>query len=752
MKNNRFENNSNSFYYAGFFIILLLPLLILPPFFSPTDWGKTLVFRSIISIILFLFSLHFLNKRKELNLPEVKKNKTIWILTALFLFYFLATIFSVDVSFSLWGTPYRSGGFVNFAFYILFAILAFLLLKKQQWEKLLDLSIITGILVSALAIVQYFGMFSSILVAYDGRPPSTMGNPIILGIYLVIMFFIALPRAIADKNRGKKLFYFASCLLFLLVILLSGSRASYLGLLAAGLFFVLFYPKKIPAAKITIIVGLALVAALVFYVNTQTKFPAFLENSRIFKQLQQRLSIDLFLIDPRFSAWQITSSVIKEKPILGWGPENFAIGFDKYYDPSLPFISKDWGGWWDRPHNFVLDIAATAGIPALIVYLFLLGFIVWQMQKIKKSSPESSIAALGVQAAIIGYFVSNFFFFDTFATYLMIFFLVGYSMRLIENNKETQENYQIENIRPNLFTKSIPVATGIVVFLFIWQYNLVPMFVNANINRSDDLIMNSKCDEAFSLMDKTIKNNKSILDGYVRGQYVDQIKKCADLYKEKNLDYAKRGIEVLEEATKMHPMNTRYWIFLGGFTTIKSSAEQDEATRNALLENAKGYFEKAMALAPNHQEAIIELAKVYLVLGQYDTMKQKAEECIKKEDSLGECYLIKALSEIYLNQQDEASNDIMIADDKRFDTGSIHTLSVLANAYAQMEKYKELAVIYRKLIKLNNFVPQYHSSLAFVYYKLNNYEEAREEAETFLKMMPEAKEEVETFLNMLPKQ
>lgn len=92
------------------------------------------------------------------------------------------------------------------------------------------------------------------------------------------------------------------------------------------------------------------------------------------------------IADPRFSAWQITLKAIKEKPIFGWGPENLSIGFDKYYDPSLPYISKEWGGWWDRAHNIILDTAATFGIPAVIIYLALFAVLFWQLQKSKKIS------------------------------------------------------------------------------------------------------------------------------------------------------------------------------------------------------------------------------------------------------------------------------------------------------------------------------------------------------------------------------
>lgn len=750
MKNNHLASGLNLYYYIGFSIILLLPLLVFPPLFFPTDWGKTIIFRSIMSLMIFLFLFQILNKKQNLNISNLKNNKTIWILLVIFLISLLSTLFSVDVSYSLWGSPYRSGGLINFAFYILFCIFSFVLLKKSDWEKLWDLTIIIGGLISLFALIQYFGLFSDIFVPFSGRPPSTLGNPIIVGMYLLILFFITAARFINEKGKGKKMFYLFSCLLFIGVILISGSRASYLGLLAGGIFFALFYPKKILTVKVALVVGLILVSFIVFYLNTQTKFPQFLENNRIFKILQQRLSIDLFLSDPRFSAWKITSKAIQEKPVLGWGPENFAVGFDKYYDPSLPFISKDWGGWWDRPHNFLLDITATTGILSLLVYLFLLTFIFWKMQKVKKIDQENNFIALSIQSALIGYLVSNFFFFDTFATYLLMFAIFGYSMHLInkcEQKTEVIENTTDKKVR---FKTAILWILGIILIIFIWQYNLVPLNINAQINIADSLIYNKNCNDAFSVMDNALKN-KSFLDAFIRGQYIDQIKKCASLYPEKDLANAKRGVVLLKEALAIQPTNTRFWIFLGSFTTIEANAEQDLNAKNKLLAEARGYFEKASKLAPNHQEVIIELAKSYMVAGQFEIMKEKSIECIKKEDSLGECYLIKALSEIYLKQYDQASADMQIADDKRFDVTSTQTLHRLVSAYASMEKYKELSIVYRKLVKISPNVPEYHSSLAFTYAKLGMYDDAKEQALIFLDLMPSAKDEVDAFLKMIGK-
>ncbi|MFA5153895.1 MAG: O-antigen ligase family protein, partial [Clostridia bacterium] len=365
MKNNeqKITNNKwNWLYFAGLYIILALPVITLPPWFYPPDWGKTIIFRSILAMLLFAFAYQFLYKRNELSLPNIKHNKTIWALAGLFLIYFISSIFSVDSYFSFWASPYRGGGFVTFAFYFVFAILTFIFFKKDNWNMAWIISISTGILVSLIAIFQYFGILNTIFISVSSRPGSTIGNPIFLGIYLLLLFFPTLSFAVKEyssehrQNKYLKIFYISSLLIFLYTILLTGSRAAYLGIIAGISCFLLLYPKKLKKLKICLGLFLVTVFSVVLYVNIQPELPKILQN-RITQEIAGRLSIKALNKEERFRAWQTTIEVIKDKPVLGWGPENLSVGFDKNYDPNIT-----WSPWWDKAHNVFLDIGTQTGI------------------------------------------------------------------------------------------------------------------------------------------------------------------------------------------------------------------------------------------------------------------------------------------------------------------------------------------------------------------------------------------------------
>ena len=808
-------------YSVGFFAILALPLLNLPPWFSPPDFGKTVIFRIIMSVLIFTSICQIIfqeNKEKNKDVNKWKNKKrwegknqeelengcrkippiggilrqpkspvfwSFWFLIGLLGIYFLATLFSQDVLFSLWGSPYRSGGFVNFALYIILAILMFFILKKSEWQKIWIFSFIIGVLVSLIAIFQQYKIFSPFLLSYEGgRAPSTIGSPITLAIYLLILCFPVLSFGLKTKKVAGKLFYFISFLLFIFTaVFITQTRAVYLGLIIGSFYFLTFFPfkKKWLAIGLKIITTFILILSVyaVYYINitSQSKFLDTIAKNQLIKGVMTRVSFRLLAEEPRFAVWKVAFEAIKEKPILGYGPENFNIGFDRFYDSSLPYISHEWGSWYDKAHNFILDIATTVGIPALMIYLALFGALFWRLQKLKTAdkyadsdADKTPIIAHGLQASFIGYFVANFFSFDSFSSYLISFLLIGYSLHLISLNvvnkeksaKETfnntlnraessvlnQRNYQHHlNVNKKKF---IIVALLFLFIWFNWQYNIKPFNINTKINISKYLIGEKKCESAFSRMEKNVLPKKSILNFYSRAKYIDFMTTCESYYPDKTADYAKRGIGAIKEGATIRPAFVRGWLFLSGFNTVLIDIEQDIDKKVELVKAGENYLKKAELLAPKRQEVFIEWFKYAFTSDRFDLLKEKAQKCIDTNPDTGDCYWYRALAELTVRNLEQGEKYLTLAEMRRYDSGSFISISQLEKAHSIAGSYQELVVVYQKLIALKPEEPQYHASLAFTYRELGKFKEARSEAMKVLELQPEAKDMVQEFLKTLP--
>src|SRR6185295_12154839 len=111
MQNKYLTNPLRWVYLTGIFAVLVLPLLTLPPWFYPPDWGKTLMFRAILAILLVVLIWQLLWKKIDIS-PKVAflKHQPVFLaLLALQGIFLLATIFSVDPYYSFWASPYRGG-------------------------------------------------------------------------------------------------------------------------------------------------------------------------------------------------------------------------------------------------------------------------------------------------------------------------------------------------------------------------------------------------------------------------------------------------------------------------------------------------------------------------------------------------------------------------------------------------------------------------------------------------------------------
>ena len=695
-----------------------------------------------MAILLFLF---FWKTQNPINflVQNFKKNPILWGLSSLFVTFLLASIFSVDQLFSFWGSPYRGGGFITFAFLFIFAILAFLKFKEKDWKQAFILCVFVGVVVSLIAIIQFYGIpnpfFSNV-----PRPSATIGNPITLGIYLSILFFIALSLLISEKNIKWKIIFATAIFIFLNAIFITSSRAAFLGMASGMILFFSLYPKQNKKIKIGLITFLIICAGVVAYFNLANSFPKYLEENKLFVNITHRLSFKTIFADERFRAWETFSLAIKDRPILGWGPENQTVGFDKFYDSNVT-----WSSWWDRAHNVFLDVGIQAGILGLLAYIFLFFTLFWSLYKSKKDSQDYSqkIIITGLQSALFAYIVANFFSLDSVPSYILFFFIIAYTLKLSLPKTEPENNF-VES-KNSWIKKTAMVIAFCVLVLFLWQYNYVPFIENGKMNYAEALVKNKMCDEAFLIMNE-VASKKSFLDAYTAIEYVDLTIACNNFYPEKNSGYIKDGFEIVKKATEKRPLYTRFWLSLGSYSNSLSERETNELKKSEFLEQAKNYFNEAEKLSPLREELFLGKMRTVLILKDYSEMAGLGEKCISINDKFSGCHFYLGIAKIYLGNSEEGKKEIEIAEEQKHFTKNLASLNMQADAFETMKDYKNLAEVYKNYIKLNYNNPQYHSSLAFIYSLLKEYKMAREEAMIALELAPDAKDNVNAFLRTLP--
>jgi len=762
------------FYLTGFFIILALPILNAMPFFglpawlSPPDWGKVIFFRIIISAILCLFTWQMIFDKLFASQIILKLRSAFTYvsgLAGLFLVFLLSVIFSTDPFFSFFGDPGRAGGFLNFGFYIIFSILMFLIIEKKYWQKIWDFTISIGTLVSLVAISQHYNILN-IFIA-QARPGSTIGSSVLLGIYLLFLVFMSFTFFLKEKDKKRKIAYFSAFLLFLFVIALSQSRATFLGLSVGFAYFSLLFSTKIFSKKEQKIIIFSKIAFLIFaitavffiyYVNVSKEIPFLNGNNFIQKTVKgvlPRLSLSLVTADPRFSVWNVAFGAIKEKPLLGWGPGNFSVAFDKYYDPSLPYITTDWGSWYDKAHNFIFDIAVENGILGLTAYLLILGLLFYKIQNLKNKNPENYIIYHGIQATFIGYLVNNLFCFDSFSNYIILFLLIAFSLKLISNFelKENTEKEQPASLEPSQRNKKYKTLGAILLFLaFLWfafAYNLKPFFINAQMNFASQ---NKNCQKSLPEMEKLLSSG-TYLNHYIGIKYANLTNAClAIMPASQNLDMVKKAIMALKDNTKIRPTFTRDWLYLGRYTNFLLESSKDKTDSANLKNEADYYFKKALELSSKRQEIFASWLKTYFVIKDYKKSEEISAQCVSQSASMGECWWYEGLSNVYLNNLDKAKENFKKAGENDYNTDDPLALYQLSQIYLELKNYNELVAIHQKLVNSDPKNIQYLATLAYNYKIVGDYKMARETCQKILEIdkSAEVKQMVDEFLQTLP--
>ena len=116
------------------------------------------------------------------------------------------------------------------------------------------------------------------------------------------------------------------------------------------------------------------------------------------------------------------------RPLLGWGPENFTIAYDRYVTGDVTSALTE---SFDQAHNKLVEELTTKGILGFAAYvaiwLAMLGVFV---RRVRHQSDHDQVFTLLAGAGLAGYFVQNLFLFDTPGTVGQFYLLMGFVVYL----------------------------------------------------------------------------------------------------------------------------------------------------------------------------------------------------------------------------------------------------------------------------------------------------------------------------------
>jgi hypothetical protein len=572
------------------------------------------------------------------------------------------------------------------------------------------------------------------------RPTATLGNTIILAVYLLPLIFIALSFFTLEINKTKKYLYlFLTIFYSFVIIFMTQTRAAILGLLIGLFWFLIAYPvKKLKILKISAVVLPLIFIGFVFLLSVNSQiyenWPNFIKEpiTRI-TGFTQGINVD----QSRTSAWKISLSAFLEKPFFGYGPENFYIGFNKHYDPNLPAMQTMQN--FDRAHNYLIQTLVDSGIFALAFYLVFFFFLLWKLQKIKKIYPISH----GLQSGFIAFFIASLASIDGFAINLIFFLFSSYSLHLISKADENQPetNKTTNQSKYPAFKNTALVFVFFVLILFLWQYNFVLLQINSQI-----VIAQTLQNEDWPVASKILEDQskvKTLLLPYSNSIYLDFLIDRIIHHPEEEVSISQTINEISKENVKLQPYNYTNWLRLGESLATEAKQNKDAT----ITKQADDAFNKALELSPKNPTILFSSFMSDVSLGNLTKAKQESDYCLKTFPQIPGCSWTAALINIYLGDIKTGNAFIQKAGKSGYNLNVDEVaLRQLVAAYLETKNYKEMLPIYQKLAKINPGQVQYKISTMLCYKELGNYESARQLAGEIIKTNPELKPQIESFI------
>ncbi len=734
-----------------------------------------------------------------------KKSIILWTYSAFVFILLLADIFSINPLRSFFSNFERMEGFISHAHLFLYFLMLITLFKEKVYlTKYKTILFISNIPVLLLGLLQLFGLSEFLPMKYlpalrdaihklfspsqgGSQLDSSLGNSTYLAIYTVFFIFLFLITYLEENKKKSKnnWVYLLMIVLNVIVFFYTQTRGAQVGF-AIGIFvsaiIIYFGGKKYKELKnerrvsITIIV----VAVLAYIGLIAFSSSTFIQNSSTLNRLAKvssfanPISLPNKLIEIKKELYSPTSTYesllsisgdgtftsrlinikmsldgFKERPILGWGQDNYFFVFAKHNDARM--YSQE--PWFDRTHNVFMDWLIAGGALGLLAYLALYISAIWMLWT-KKHGKKYNTSSEFVERAIltgllISYFIHNIFVFDNLISYILFFIVLAYiSVRF---NGEKNENTVYKYDQKEEKRKKILYGPIILIALLFSLYFLNIRYVRANMYIIEGLVPVPKSNEtALQSLERSLQSFKKAADiGGIaemesREQLAQNTLNLLNQIQSANLPNSEEYAPIYKTASNAIDLTKEeYQILLKKRIDPRSLSIYSAFLRGVGdIGDALVYSKQAYEYAPKKQTIAMDYIQALLLSGNYEMANTVAKDMYNSDNSYDLSKVALALTDMYVGNFDEAEKYLTVDGVMKVDEGVL-------SAYRLKNNESRLITILKKNLEIN---PKDISSavvLSQIYLEKGNKNLAINVLNNLKKSLPEMSSQIEEYIKSL---
>lgn len=669
------------------YLAILSVIIVMTSNFFPFIGGKDYFFRFSTELALVCFILWWAfeaaSGEAEALLKDIFKKPVFVAVTLFVVVFLLSTIFAYDTHAAFWSNYERGeGAFEMLHYYAFFTLLILLLKKETDWRAIFRVSLVAASLMILYGVFANVGWFNGFISIYQGgnvpsgfwarltggaaRFQGSLGNPAYVAPYLMFAMFYAFYLWLSGKSDNNKwlrrLGYGLLIAIFLFFFVLSQTRGAFLGVGAAVFVYLAYliifgrvYRKRAAIWLASVmLLGVALLAV---------------RNLPAVKNIPESRLLEINLSDQtaktRLWTWGSAWQGFLEKPVLGWGAENFSAIFDKYFNPNHYVPGTNSETWFDRAHSIFLDYLTETGILGLLSYLGIFAVIFWGLFKSRNNpaagEPLAQVSSGGGSQAVrasvaaqaggrsqlivalmlampAGYLVQGIAIFDVLPMYLNVFLFFAFSYHYLYNfrSRETPvfagpKNLNQKSGRSEELKKLIGILISVLILLVAYFGAFLPLrksqifietlrSINSARSLADLQKMMSVPLDYYSPVgqEELVRNTANTMLGVVQQNSDPQI--IANV-----VDYIESYYKPI--VARGHGMSFEQNLYLLGAINEMAFTKTSQLR---YLQDAHKYYSEGLALGPKRPQTLYGMFDVYRIEGNVEGATGVAQQIMKQ--------------------------------------------------------------------------------------------------------------------------
>jgi O-antigen ligase len=643
----------------------------------------------------------------------------------------LSMIFAVDPLRAWWGNQERMNGLFTLLHFLAWLTMAVSVLKTwDQWRRLLNYEVVLSAIMAIVALLQKVNP-NLLLFPAGPRVGGLLDNPIYMGAYQIFnLFFLAL-LMLKTRSKGARIWYAVLAFIDVSAFVAAQSRGALLGLGAGIVVFALWYALFTKSKKTRYsILGIAACIFVAYGLLFALRDTAIIRNSAFHRLVDFSGSVET-----RFIAWRIAWQGFLERPLTGWGFDNFHILFNQHYNPeSLRFGTYE--TWFDRAHNTVLDVLSMTGIFGFVTFFGIFAALFYSVWRAFKQQWIDLTFASILVALPVAYFVQNLFVFDHPAGFSMSFLLYALTIAATRPDFIKFSTPAEDTKMKRSFSWTLFGVLQLAFILLVWRTSILPFQASRLSIKANNAFGSPQAMEYMQaaahiwtpyLDEQTFLISRNILVYAGQGA----LTKITD-WKER-YTLAK---QLTEEELARHPRNTHpHYIYAQLAMGMLSLVPQDAP----IVE--KQYL-LAIDTSPKRQQLYFGLANLYVAQGRVDEALELYRKVRDFDPDLGEGHWMYGLALFYDKQDHQTgATELALSQSSKFRyvLRDGRELIPLADAYTILNDVES----FRKLADRITEVPQgqavYYVQLAYKYHQAKMFEERDRVLNYAISLDPRAK-------------